>query len=63
MWGPIILQLIPQIPAVIAAFIHEKYPALSDEQVHAITVEITGVSDPALKEAIAIFSGGVKPPV
>lgn len=61
MWGPIILALIPQLPAVIAAFIHQEYPQLDDAQVKAITCEITGVSDAGFDSAKEIFAGGVKP--
>jgi hypothetical protein len=56
------MALIPQLPAVIAAFIHKEYPQLDDAQVKAIVVEITGVSDTAFDQAIATFAGGVKPP-
>jgi hypothetical protein len=61
MWAPILIALMPQLPALIAAFIHKEYPQLTDAQVKAIVTEITGASDQTFDSAIATMAGGQPP--
>lgn len=54
-WLPILLQLVPEIPPLIAAIValRKTYPQLTPEQIQAIVAEVTAQADTAFDSALA----------